>query len=648
MIKHNKIKRVSVLHIILFVFIFLLCLLLVQNVSAQGDDIDFILDVTSQTKLIPQLLKKPGIDLSGRGFNKDPTWPQNLAAPEAIEQVFQSLDLTGGIFRIQFDLWEFVQLAKNKQMQARFLKNYSTIINELNSKGAVTILNLYGMPPGLGKALDKKCSPWDIKAFKELVKDIIRYLSCEKGYNVWYEVWNAPDLDNFFVGQKQEYFNIYKAVAESIKELEGQFNRNIPIGGPGVTWWFHNLDSNTVLTPEKSLIYELLRFCSHRRLPIDFVSWHAYTSDPLAESEVTCYKKIVPELVQKWLSYFGFDPDIPLIISEWNYDAGLNFEPKRGWESYVTASFLPSRIRNILKTDVDYQIFFCLEDFKNNKEGVDRNVGLFWFEPEYAQYTGGPKSTFNVMRMLNSLGNQMYQSSRLDNEFVGIIATETATGVTILIYYYIDPNLARNYLARQMAALHPKNVKQLVKLMDSDQWQKVLNKKIPLESLKLHRQIQATIQEVIALHDKFNLLTKKPQTINLKLINMEGDYAYKKYIIDESCRLDCAFQSREEKELREVSSYQETLAVQPYSVIFIKMDKAHFPVPKVEEEIPEAVTETKQIPEQVSEEAEEQQVSEETILQQVPEEEVQQEEIPQEQVPEEETQQQQEQAEGDS
>ena len=138
---------------------------------------------------------------------------------------------------------------------------------------------------------------------------------------------------------------------------------------------------------------------------------------------------------------------------------------------------------------------------------MDRNVGLFWFEPEYAQYTGGPKSTFNVVRMLNSLGNQMYQSSRLDNEFVGIIATETATGVAILIYYYIDPNLARNYLARQMAALHPKNVKQLVKLMDSDQWQKVLNKEIPLESLKLHRQIQATIQEVIALHDKFNLLT---------------------------------------------------------------------------------------------------------------------------------------------
>ena len=119
---------------------------------------------------------------------------------------------------------------------------------------------------------------------------------------------------------------------------------------------------------------------------------------------------------------------------------------------------------------------------------------------------------------------------------------------------------------------------------------------------------------------------------------MEGDYAYKKYIIDESCRLDCAFQPREEKELREVSSYQETLAVQPYSVIFIKMDKAHFPVPIIKEEVPEAVVEdVEQVPEQVSEEAVQEQVPEEIIQQPVPEEEVLQEQVP----PEEEMQQQQ-------
>ena len=172
---------------------------------AQGTDIDFNLDVTSKTKATPNLIKKPGIDLSGRGFSSDPTWPQNLACPEVLAQLEQYPDLQGGIFRLQFDLWGFAELAKNKQMQAGFLENYSAVIRNINAKGGITLLVLYGMPPGLGKVLDKTSSPWDIKAFKELVKEIIRYFSCQKCYNIWYEVWNAPDLDNFFLGEKQEY-----------------------------------------------------------------------------------------------------------------------------------------------------------------------------------------------------------------------------------------------------------------------------------------------------------------------------------------------------------------------------------------------------------------------------------------------------------
>ena len=158
------------------------------NGFAQDVDIDFNLNVTSKTKSIPRILQKPGIDLSGRGFHNDPTWPQNLAASEALNQLYQCLDLKGGIFRLQFDLWEFIQLAKNKQMQIKLLENYSTVIKNINAGGGIVLLVLYGMPPGLGKVLDKKSSPWDIKAFKALVKNIIRYLSCQKNYDIWYEV----------------------------------------------------------------------------------------------------------------------------------------------------------------------------------------------------------------------------------------------------------------------------------------------------------------------------------------------------------------------------------------------------------------------------------------------------------------------------
>lgn len=562
-------KKLSMTFLISLIFLTFL-----TSVSfAQGSDIDFTLDVTGKTRATPNLLRKPGIDLSGRGFHNDPTWPQNLAAPGALAFLEDQLNLQGGIFRLQFDLWEFVQLAKNKQMQAKFLDNYSQVIRNINAAGGITILNLYGMPPGLGKVLDKKSSPWDIKAFKGLVKDIIRYLSCEKGYNIWYEVWRAPDLDDFFIGQKQEYFNIYQAVAESITELEKETNRNIPVGGPGVTWWFRNMDGNTVLYPEKSLIYELIRFCSQRRLPLDFISWHTYTSDPFAEAEMSCYKKRVPELIREWLSYFGLDSTTPLVISEWNYDAGLNFDPKRGWESYVAASFIPSQIRNMLKSGIDYQVFFCLEDFKNNKEGVNQNVGLFWFEPEYGNYTGGPKSMFNVIRMLNTLGSEMFLTSRLDNEFVGIIATRAKTGLALFLFNYVDPYIARNYFSRHLAELRPKRAKALANLVNSNKWEKILNKEVSLKSLRLNKRIKAKIEEALALKEKAELALAQPQTINLNLTNLEGDYVYEKYVVDKTCRLDCAFVPREEKEIKVNGIYKETLMLQPYSVVLLVIEK---------------------------------------------------------------------------
>jgi beta-xylosidase len=573
------------LHLKIFIISILFIFYLLVNAGfPQDDDIDFSLDINGRTKTTPNLLQKPGIDLSGRGFHSDPTWPQNLAARQVLDQFAKELNLQGGIFRLQFDLWEFVDLAKNKYMQVRFLEHYSEVIRNINSIGGIVILDLYGMPPGLGKVLDKKSSPWDIKAFKELVKDIIRYLSCQKGYDIWYEVWNAPDLDDFFLGQKKEYFNMYQAVAGSIQELEKETNHNIPIGGPGVTWWFQNLEGNSVLHPEKSLIYELIRFCSQRRLPLDFISWHAYTSDPFAESEVTPYKKAVPELIREWLSYFGLDSTIPLIISEWNYDAGINFEPRRGWESYIASSFIPSRIRNMLKSGIDYQIFFSLEDFKNNKQGINRNVGLFWFEPQHTQYAGGPKSMFNVIRMLNMLGNEMYLASRLDREFVGIIATKTKSGIAILLFNYIDPEIASNYLSRHLAELHPKLIRNLVNLINSDKWEKILNKEIPLKSLRINRRLKTKIKEAVALNEVARSKASRPQNINLDLTNLEGDYIYKKYVVDKTCRLDCAFSPKEEKEIEDTAVYNEILALEPYSVVLITMEEKT-PILEVAEEI---------------------------------------------------------------
>ncbi|MBM3243771.1 MAG: hypothetical protein FJZ12_02925, partial [Candidatus Omnitrophica bacterium] len=205
----------------------------------QGTGLEVTLDLNSNTVPTPKILK-PNIDLGGRGFHKDNTWPQNMASKDALELWRKDIGFSG-LYRIQYNLWEINSLTKDKEAQDKLLGNYEEIIKAISDSNGTVILNIFGTPAGLGKVLDKKAAPLNLEAFKVLIKETMKYLSCEKKYNIWYEVWTGPDADDFFIGRKQDYLNIYRAIAESAKELGAQFKIKIPVGAPSVSNWFHNL-----------------------------------------------------------------------------------------------------------------------------------------------------------------------------------------------------------------------------------------------------------------------------------------------------------------------------------------------------------------------------------------------------------------------
>jgi len=99
-----------------------------------------------------------------------------------------------------------------------------------------------------------------------------------------------------------------------------------------------------------------------------------------------------------------------------------------------------------------------------------------------------------------------------------------------------------------------------------------LNKEISLKTLRLNKRIKVKIEEAIALNEMAASLLHEPQNINLNFVNLNDDYTYKKYVVDNTCRLDCPFEPREEKEIKG-TAYKETLILEPYSVVLIVMDR---------------------------------------------------------------------------
>jgi len=551
------------------VFLFSVCHLTFAQTT---DDLELTIDLASATTPLPAIFK-PNMDLSGRGFNPDNTWPQSLAVKETLETWQKEIGF-GGLYRIQFNLWEITQLTQDQEAKAKLMSNYESVIKNISDAGGTVILNIFGTPAGMGKVLDKKSSPLNLAAFKELIKDTIKELSCDKKYNIWYEVWSAPDLEDFFLGRQQDYLNLYQAVSSAVKELERQYKINIPVGAPSVSAWFHSLEGNTILTPEDSLVYALIKFCYQNRLNLDFITWHGFSTNPKAERENTIYGKNAVNLVRDWLSYFNFNENTPLIVDEWSYDRDANLLPERKEKSYIAASYIPARLKNMYEAGVDNQTYFCLEDFQNNKEGVTRNVGVFYFN---AKHPAGPKASYNVFKMLKALGKDMFPA-KLNDDFAGVLATRSEEGIAILIYNYINPEIVKDTLSENIAGLNPVESKFLLGIIRSGRWLKIMSGEEKIGALSTTKRVKALLKNSEELYTKAEHFKSAKRQLKIKLKNIKGDYSYSLFTLDSSCSLNCEFKPGLEKEIKLTDSYQEELSLAPYSVNLIIFKKRPEPV----------------------------------------------------------------------
>lgn len=599
-----------------------LCFDICHYSFAQDADLEFTLDIAANATNLPKIFK-PNIDLSGRGYNPNPFWPQGLASQEVLDKWKDDIGFSG-MYRIQYNLWEINRFIKDKEAEQQLLGNYERLIKTITDAGGIVILDIFGMPAGLGKILDSKSPPKDLKAFKELIKNHIRNLSCSKRYNIWYEVWSAPDLEDFFLGRRQDYFCLYRLVAESVKELEAETKIHIPLGAPGVSWWFQNVDGNTVVTPEKSLIYELIRFCYAHRLPLDFISWHGYSTSPNIEQEVTGYKKNAAGLIRDWLSYFSFDRNIPLIVDEWNFDDGANVSAYRKEKSFVCASYILSRLKNMYKAGIDYQLYFCLEDFYNKNEGVVRNTGIFRFEPDNGEYKGGHKSIYNVFRYLSNLGDYLLSPvTKVNDEFIGVIATKKNDGeIAILVYNYIDPDTARNYLSNNIASLSDAERKLFLRLIRAGKIERIIRRQLSAAGLRLRNKVEALLKKAQELNDRAERFKNSARNVKIILKNLEGHYSYRRFVLDSSCGLSCEFAPAQEKKADAADLKEQALVVAPYSVNMIVLKKSQkepqtIPAPILEQHATSVIAQEQKketLPEAAAVEADTQRQTQEKLI----------------------------------
>ncbi len=105
--------------------------------------------------------------------------------------------------------------------------------------------------------------PKDYNKWRDLIKNLVQHFTERYGaeeVKTWYfEVWNEPNLSpGFWTGTQQDYFKLYTYSAEAIKSV----NKEYRVGGPA--------------TAGGAWVPEMIDYCHHNRVPIDFISTHCY------------------------------------------------------------------------------------------------------------------------------------------------------------------------------------------------------------------------------------------------------------------------------------------------------------------------------------------------------------------------------------
>lgn len=143
-------------------------------------------------------------------------------------------------------------------------------VNNIRAMGGRPFFSLGYMPSAIADSKISVPRNWD--DWYRLVQATVQHYSGKGGMNlsdVYYEVWNEPDLESFGGwkrGGDKNYLTLYSVSARAAAAA-GNTNR-FYIGGPATTALYRNW------------VVDLVNFAASNNLRLDFISWHRYSFNP--------------------------------------------------------------------------------------------------------------------------------------------------------------------------------------------------------------------------------------------------------------------------------------------------------------------------------------------------------------------------------
>jgi hypothetical protein len=309
-----------------------------------------------------------------------------------------------------FDYYNVYSLASDGTPSYNW-EELDRVVDAIIAANASPLISLSYLPPALA-ATTVYARPSDFEAWEELVYETVYHFNVERGLGIRYwEVWNEPNLPQFWRGTIEDYLALYAASARGVKKADPVAQ----IGGPA-TLSDARFGGLELFLSERNWITSLVQFIQANNLPMDFVSWHFYNS---ALSEFT--RSV--ETHRDWVS--GIDPQPELLITEWNWTGGHT----PGYDNGETLAYIGGVVGALADTSLTQAFYFEPIDGFTNPEG---GWGLM-------RADGGLKPQFYAFSLLNALNGQRLWT-QTTHQNVGALAnlhsTQFSNDISILLWNY--------------------------------------------------------------------------------------------------------------------------------------------------------------------------------------------------------------------
>lgn len=141
------------------------------------------------------------------------------------------------------------------------------VILDITATGAKPFISLSYMPPSMAKGGDLTGYPNNWSDWENMVQKTVERISGKSGLNlkdVYYEVWNEPDLfGKFKMGGSKSYIELYSHTERAVNRANNV--NSFKIGGPATTGFYENW------------LNKLVAFSQENGIRLDFLSWHKYS-----------------------------------------------------------------------------------------------------------------------------------------------------------------------------------------------------------------------------------------------------------------------------------------------------------------------------------------------------------------------------------